>query len=78
MWTGVSYLLLSFLEFLWLVSSVLLTRTSCYKITHTNGYGGVWSGWEFQSVLPLTRIRYPHRRRGKANGSNMLATGKYG
>ena len=29
----------------WLVSSMFLTRTSCHKITHTNGYYGVWPGW---------------------------------
>ena len=67
--TGVSCLLLSFPEFLGLVSSVLLTRTSCYKATHTNGYCGTWSGWEFQSELPLTRTLYTDRRREKAKAA---------
>ena len=39
----------------WLVSSELLTRTSCYKITHTNGYYGTWPGWMVSvSVFLLT------------------------
>ena len=39
----------------WLISSVFLTRTSCYKITHVNGYYGAWPGWAVSvSVLPLT------------------------
>ena len=29
----------------WLVSSELLTRTSCYKIIHTNAHYGTWPGW---------------------------------
>ena len=39
----------------WLISSVFLTRTSCCKATHANGYYGAWSGWMVSvSVLPLT------------------------
>ena len=39
----------------WLVSSMFLTRTSCLKITHTNGYYGAWSGWVVSvSVFLLT------------------------
>ena len=39
----------------WLISSVLLTRTSCHKITHENGYHGAWPGWAVSlSVVPLT------------------------
>ena len=39
----------------WLISSVFLTRTSCCKTTHTNGYYGVWPRWAVSvSVLPLT------------------------
>ena len=39
----------------WLMSSVFLTRTSCRKTTHANGYYGVWPGWAVSiSVLPLT------------------------
>ena len=36
-----------------LVSSVFLTRTSCHKTTHANGYCGAWPGWAVSiSVLP--------------------------
>ena len=39
----------------WLISSVFLTRTSCHKTTHANGYYGAWPGWVvLVSVLPLT------------------------
>ena len=39
----------------WLISSVLLARTSCCKITHTDGYDGAWPGWAvWVSVFPLT------------------------
>ena len=39
----------------WLISSVFLTRTSCGKTTHANGYYGAWPGWAVSvSVLPLT------------------------
>ena len=38
-----------------LISSVFLTRTSCCKTTHANGYYGAWPGWAVSiSVLPLT------------------------
>ena len=48
----------------WLISSVFLSRTSCPKTTHANGYYGAWSGWMVSiSVLPLTvqwwRICFP-------------------
>ena len=34
---------------------VFLTRTSCHKTTHANGYYGAWPGWAVLiSVLPLT------------------------
>ena len=33
---------------------VVLTRTSCHKITHANGYYGAWPGWAVSAgVLPL-------------------------
>ena len=39
----------------WLISSVFLTRISCHKTTHANGYYGAWPGWAVSiSVLPLT------------------------
>ena len=40
----------------WLfISSMFLTRTSCHKTTHANGYYGAWPGWVVSvSVLPLT------------------------
>ena len=39
----------------WLISSLFLSRTSCRKTTHTNGYYGAWPGWAVSvGVLPLT------------------------
>ena len=39
----------------WLISSVLLTRTSCHKTAHANGYYGAWPRWVVSvSMLPLT------------------------
>ena len=39
----------------WLISPLFLSRTSCHKTTHGNGYYGVWPGWAVSvSVLPLT------------------------
>ena len=41
----------------WLISSMFLTRTSCHKTTHANGYYGTWPGWKVSvSVLPLTMV----------------------
>ena len=41
----------------WLVSSVFLTRTSCHKIIHTNGYCGAWPVWAVSvSVFPLMTV----------------------
>ena len=38
-----------------LISSVLLTRTSCCKTTYANSYYGAWPGWKVSiSVRPLT------------------------
>ena len=38
----------------WLISSAFLTRTSCHKTTHANGYYGAWPGWVVSvSVLSL-------------------------
>ena len=38
-----------------LISSVFLTRTSCHKTTHANGYYGAWPWWAVSiSLLPLT------------------------
>ena len=58
-WTrGVTFL--SFMKspcWWWLISSVFLTRTSCPKTTHANGYYGTWPGWAVSaSVLPLTLL----------------------
>ena len=40
-----------------LISSMFLTRTSCHKTTHANGYYGAWPGWAVSiSVLPLTTL----------------------
>ena len=42
-----------------LISSALLTRTSCLKPMHANGYYGAWPGWAVSvSVRPLT-LRFP-------------------
>ena len=39
----------------WLISSVFLTRTSCCKTTHANGYYDAWPWWVVSvNVLPLT------------------------
>ena len=39
----------------WLISSMFLTRASCHKTTHANGYYGAWPGWAVSvSMLPLT------------------------
>ena len=53
---GVSFrLLLSSSCWWWLISSVFLSRISCHKTTHANGYYGAWPGWAVSiSVLPLT------------------------
>ena len=41
----------------WLISSVFLTRTSCLKTAHANGYYDAWPGWAVSvSVLPLTLL----------------------
>ena len=38
-----------------LISSLFLTRTSCPKTTHANGYYGAWPGWVVSvSVPPIT------------------------
>ena len=39
-----------------LISSLFLTRTSCHKTTHENGYYGAWPGRAVSiSELPLTK-----------------------
>ena len=55
-WLDMWYLLLTFPElFRWLISSVFLSRTSCRKTTHANGYYGAWPGWAVSiHVLPKT------------------------
>ena len=41
----------------WLVSFVFLTRTSCHKTTHANGYYGAWPGSSVSvSVLRLIAL----------------------
>ena len=53
------HLLLAFPELFRLVVTyccVFLTRTSCDKLTHANGYDGAWPGWVVSvRVLPLTK-----------------------
>ena len=52
------YLLLTFFKLFRLVeaySSIFLTRASCHKITHADGYYSAWPGWAVSvNVLPLT------------------------
>ena len=39
----------------WLTSSMFLTRISCCKISHADGYYGAWPGWMVSvRVLPLS------------------------
>ena len=57
-WSDRWCLLLTFPELFWLwrlISALFLTRTSCGKTTHANGYYGAWPGWAVLiSVVPLT------------------------
>ena len=39
------WLSLHFSGWRWLITSMFLTRTSCCKIIHANGYYGTWPGW---------------------------------
>ena len=59
-WSDMWYLLLIFPELFYLlgfISFVFLTRISCFKTTHANGYYGAWPGWVVSiSVLPLTKL----------------------
>ena len=53
----------------WLISSVFLTRTSCHKTTHANGYYGAWPGWAVSViVLPLTVSGARHQHTLSMNG----------
>ena len=50
---------LNFSGWWWVISSVFLTRTSCRKTTHANGYCGARPGWVVSvSGLPLTIPRW--------------------
>ena len=41
----------------WVISSLFLTRTSCHKTTHANGYYGAWPGCVISvNMLPLIYI----------------------
>ena len=52
----------------WLISSMFLTRTSCHKATHANGYCGAWPGWAVSiSVLPLTEPYWNIAWNGQSN-----------
>ena len=43
---------------------MFLTRTSCPKTAHANGYYGTWPGWAVSiSVLPLTKSQSKERFR---------------
>ena len=57
-WTrGVTFL--SFMKspcWWWLISSVFLTRTSCPKTTHANGYYGAWPGWAVPVLLLVLTV----------------------
>ena len=53
---------------------VFLTRTSCHKTTHANGYYRAWPGWVVSiSALPLT---IPYKVLSTVPGSRMC-TNKY-
>jgi len=43
----------------WLVSSLLLTRTSCHKITDANGYYAAWPGWAVSVTVSLAVGTFP-------------------
>ena len=48
---------------------MFLTRTSCGKTTHANGYGGAWPGRaDSVSVLALTTGRRPTGMRAHGPG----------
>ena len=52
---------------------MFLTRTSCRKTNHANGYYGAWPGWAVSiSMLPLTWLvlRFPGGSDGKASAQN--------
>ena len=55
--TGVCFCLFLNSSSWWrLISSAFLTRTSCCKTIHANGYYGAWPGWVVSvSMLPLTQ-----------------------
>ena len=57
-WWDTWHLLLTLSELFWwwwLVSSRFLTRTSCHKIIHANGYYGAWLVWVVSArMFPLT------------------------
>ena len=56
---------------------MILTRTSCCKTTHANGYYGVWPGWVVSiSVLSLTeRLETIFRLDWKGMGSGEVRGG---
>ena len=54
------WLILTFLKLFLLVvlvSSLFLTRASCHKTAHVNGYCGAWPGGRFQSVCLPYRMK---------------------
>ena len=58
-WSDTWCLLSTFPGWWWLLSSVFLTRTSCCKITHVNGYD-TWPRWAvLVSMFPLTFLPTP-------------------
>ena len=56
---------------------MFLSRTSCHKTTHANGYYGVWPGWVVSiSVLSLTeRLETIFRLDWKGMGSGEVRRG---
>ena len=66
-WLDMWCLLLTFLSsssWWWLISSMFLTRTSCLKTTHANGYYGAWPWWagfsQYASPNNHTCLSPPH------------------
>ena len=43
----------------WLISSMFITRTSCLKTTHANGYYAAWPGWAVSVRVLLLTLWFP-------------------
>ena len=67
-------------SWLWLVSSVFLTRMPCRKVTHADGDYGAWPGWAVSVSVSLSKITVfiagPSKRMSSwcSEGLNTLVT----